>query len=450
MKASPYPSARTFLACSLALRALYHVVFLLADILRFWRRPQRYDPELLRLWHDMNWYYKSARPVTRPDGGRKETAHFRRFRTDHAASLPPGFLREESITVSAVGDLMGPSGTENSAGLLYERVGELVFGADVSIANLESTPTSGAIEQTRARLGEAPKINCTREQYEALKGHSGRSYTVVSVANNPILDGGLEGVRFTWELLNSEGFHPVGLNWSPGARGRATFFERSGFRLGFATGTYSVNLRPYPEGMGYLVNEVAFHKFHGAVDVSLLESQLADCRDRHCDFAILILHWGMEFELYPRWEQVEIAHRLAERGADLIVSHHPHNIQPFELYRTNRDPERLVPITYSLGNLTSIFGSPFCSLSLVLNLQLTRGRLPSGRRATLVERLVMTPVIQTAYSDGGQPKIRIERLAESLDRRSPRSPRQRRFFTRAAKYADRVLGHEWRKTERDA
>jgi hypothetical protein len=447
MRAGPYPSARTFLACSTFLKILYRFIFVLGDVLRFWRRPQRYDPDLLKLWHDINWYYKSARPITRPEKGRGESEYFRRYQIHQTSLLPHGLIEQGSLTISAVGDLMSPGGTENSRDMLYENVSELIFGTDVSIANLESTPVDGEIEETQARLGEAPKINCSLEQFNTLKGHKDRSYSILTLSNNHILDSSFDGMRFIWNLLQVEGIHGIGINWTPQAQGLASVFEHSGFRLGFATGTYSVNLREYPDGRNYLVNEVQFHKFRGTVDLSVLESQLADCRDKRCDFAIAVLHWGMEFELYPRWSQIEIAHHLAERGADLIISHHPHNIQPFELYRTIRDPHRIVPITYSLGNLSSIFASPFCSLSIVLNLKLIRGMLPSGNRGTFVGSMMLTPVVQTVFSEGGKTKLRIERLAEMLCRTRQQNKKQRRFFAKAAKYADIVLGTEWRVME---
>jgi poly-gamma-glutamate synthesis protein (capsule biosynthesis protein) len=445
MKSGPYSSARNFLACSKLLKILYHAVFFLADILRFWRKPQRYDPDLLKLWHDIHWYYKSGRPVTHPERGRREKDHFSRFRIHLASLLPDGLLEQSSLRMSSVGDLMSPSGIENSSDRLYESVSELIFDTDVSIANLESTPIAGGTMETRARLGEAPKINCTREQFNALKGHRGRNFTILTLSNNHILDSGLDGIRFTWNLLQKDEIFGAGINWTPGDKGHATVVERAGFRIGFATATYSVNLRAYPDNKSYLVNEVPFHRFGQAVDLTVLESQLEDCRTRGCDFAIAILHWGLEFELYPRWDQIEIAHLLAERGADLVISHHPHNIQPFELYRTARDSLRQVPVMYSLGNLTSIFASPFCSLSLILSLRLVRGMLPSGLRGTYIASVVLTPVIQMVFSDGEKTTFQIEKLANVLFGESARwNGKQKRFAKQAAKYADIVLGRGWR------
>jgi len=63
------------------------------------------------------------------------------------------------------------------------------------------------------------------------------------------------------------------------------------------------------------------------------------------DFVIVLLHWGGRVEggNYPDLEQVNFAHKIIDSGADLIVGHHSHTLQPFELYKGKY-------IFYSLGN----------------------------------------------------------------------------------------------------
>jgi poly-gamma-glutamate synthesis protein (capsule biosynthesis protein) len=73
-------------------------------------------------------------------------------------------------------------------------------------------------------------------------------------------------------------------------------------------------------------------------------------------------------------EQVELAHELAERGVDAIIGHHPHVIQPMELYTTKRDKNRMVPIYYSLGNLINAFSAEELCQSAVAKLSLSKGK----------------------------------------------------------------------------
>jgi poly-gamma-glutamate synthesis protein (capsule biosynthesis protein) len=61
------------------------------------------------------------------------------------------------------------------------------------------------------------------------------------------------------------------------------------------------------------------------------------------DLLVISLHAGREMTLQPSSRQKGIAHAAAEAGADIIIGHHPHIVQPSERYRG-------VPILYSLGN----------------------------------------------------------------------------------------------------
>jgi poly-gamma-glutamate synthesis protein (capsule biosynthesis protein) len=69
------------------------------------------------------------------------------------------------------------------------------------------------------------------------------------------------------------------------------------------------------------------------------------------DALVVSLHWGVEYAQQPRAEDVDYAHRLADAGALVILGHHPHVLQPIELYP--RPDGRVAVIAYSLGNFIS-------------------------------------------------------------------------------------------------
>jgi poly-gamma-glutamate synthesis protein (capsule biosynthesis protein) len=70
-----------------------------------------------------------------------------------------------------------------------------------------------------------------------------------------------------------------------------------------------------------------------------------------CDFLVVSIHWGIEYAPAPRPEDVDMAHKMLEAGASVIVGHHPHVLQPVETY-TTQDARNTV-IFYSLGNFLS-------------------------------------------------------------------------------------------------
>ena len=82
----------------------------------------------------------------------------------------------------------------------------------------------------------------------------------------------------------------------------------------------------------------------------IVDELIKDIRNyKASDNIVLIsLHWGVEHTHIPTSEQVEIAHKLIDSGADGIIGHHPHWPQSIEIYKKK-------PILYSLGNFINGF-----------------------------------------------------------------------------------------------
>ena len=58
---------------------------------------------------------------------------------------------------------------------------------------------------------------------------------------------------------------------------------------------------------------------------------------------IVSFHWGEEYQNQPNKEQRYFAQLAIDSGADLVIGHHPHVVQPVEKYKNSW-------IAYSLGN----------------------------------------------------------------------------------------------------
>jgi hypothetical protein len=70
-----------------------------------------------------------------------------------------------------------------------------------------------------------------------------------------------------------------------------------------------------------------------------------------CDLLVVSVHWGIEYATAPRPEDVDLAHKMLEAGATVIVGGHPHVLQPVETYETQDGRETV--IFYSMGNFLS-------------------------------------------------------------------------------------------------
>jgi poly-gamma-glutamate synthesis protein (capsule biosynthesis protein) len=206
-------------------------------------------------------------------------------------------------------------------------------------------------------------------------------FGLLSLANNHILDAGTIGMELTRNFLNAENISYSGLGDAGVIR------QVNGLRIGFFAATYGVNFHRRGETDVVTVME----------DFSLFQEKagrvLANMEKQGCDLKIISLHWGHEYEFFPSPEQRSMARKLAEAGADIILGHHPHVVQPVEILFSG-GYERIIPrdidpsflisggkprkilVAYSMGNFMSSMITPECRHGLALVLSLYR--TPTG------------------------------------------------------------------------
>jgi poly-gamma-glutamate synthesis protein (capsule biosynthesis protein) len=70
-----------------------------------------------------------------------------------------------------------------------------------------------------------------------------------------------------------------------------------------------------------------------------------------CDYLIVSMHWGDEYNHKPTARQEELALLLANHNVDLVLGHHPHVLQEMRSVKRPDGGETL--IFFSLGNFVS-------------------------------------------------------------------------------------------------
>ena len=101
-----------------------------------------------------------------------------------------GFDKHSLLTLGAAGNLLQAEGLEHSNDVLFENVAGLLFDQTVSYANFESPVTEQELKQEVISDKESPTECCSREQFDILKGHKGKRFTVLHTANNHMFDMG--------------------------------------------------------------------------------------------------------------------------------------------------------------------------------------------------------------------------------------------------------------------
>lgn len=379
--------------------------------------------------------YTNQRPVVTPE---KKVSEILFLRDKAAVKLPNGFTSETSVTIGAAGDLYPADELELSKDMFFESVADILFDMNISFANLESPVTEQKVE-AKFVGGTVPIMGFSIPQFSTVAGHKGRYFTALSLANNHTLDRGMEGLETTQRLLAQYGIMDVGTPRDPQEYGRAKILIKNGIKIGFISATYSLNGLQLPDSEVYRIHTAKLCSKYAAADLDLLKTQIADCKAQACDFIVASLHWGWEYEFFPRHKQIEAAHTLVEEGVDLILGHHPHVVQPVEYYCTKRDPNRVAVIAYGLGSLgMRWYTAPHLVLGMIVNMRLSKGHL-GGIHRTYIESIEPIPVFQSAFlSYHGDKKLkRIEKLHDHLNDRG--SNRSTRYLAQIKEYADLVL-----------
>jgi poly-gamma-glutamate synthesis protein (capsule biosynthesis protein) len=217
---------------------------------------------------------------------------------------------------------------------LLEPVREIVAGADVAFANLETPVAPDHDRGTRSMVFNAPQ--------ELLDGLVDVGFDVVSFANNHVYDQGRAGLVETLDRLDASPLEHVGAGRTCAEARRARLVPAGGLTVAWIGSTRLFNQR---------LNTSAEAPCAWELDVDAAIAEARAARAAGADAVVLSVHWGREYHVEPDASEVEAAHRLVDGGFDVILGHHPHVLQPIELRDT---PDgRVALIAYSLGNLVS-------------------------------------------------------------------------------------------------
>ena len=200
----------------------------------------------------------------------------------------------------------------NGTGWPFRNLTALTAGDDLTVANLE-----GVLSDR-----ELPKV---RKQYNFIGGTAyteilkAGSVECVTLANNHSHDYDKAGYEDTKRALDDAGVAYFGTDRM------AVWRNEEGLTIGFlgVSGSLSGS-----RGTDY-------------------EKRAEILRSMGCSAVITVMHAGTEYQYEPDGYQKQIVNRAVACGSDLIVGHHPHVVQGYEIRNG-------IPVVYSLGNC--VFG----------------------------------------------------------------------------------------------
>jgi len=188
------------------------------------------------------------------------------------------------------------------------------------ILNLESPITDYKVPVNN-------KVNLKISKKSFIDTFSDQKPYAVNLSNNHIFDFGLKGFKDTLDTLDSLDIKYFGITTSK--ENIPLIIENKVAVLSYCCKATNpiLNIEKY---------------FIHDINLNAIKNDIDKYRKK-IEYIILQFHWGEEEVLFPRPIDVNIARKCIGFGADLIIGHHAHVIQPSEIYNNKK-------IFYGVGN----------------------------------------------------------------------------------------------------
>ncbi|HEY6872299.1 MAG TPA: CapA family protein [Geobacteraceae bacterium] len=267
-------------------------------------------------------------------------------------SVHPAAAR--AIVINAVGDIM----LAGSGAPLYKRLGyDYPFAAtaadlkngDIAVANLEAPVATGGEEFS----GKRYRFRADPLSAKALKR---AGFSVVTLANNHVMDFGEPALRETLRHLDANGIFHAGAGPSLASARQPALIRTGGATIAFLAYslTFPAEFYATPDRAGTAPGYPGYFR----ADIARAKAS--------ADYVVVSFHWGSEGATSPRPYQIAAAHAAIDAGADVVLGHHPHVLQGIERYGKGI-------ILYSLGNFAFGSASRTAGRSVIARITLDHG-----------------------------------------------------------------------------
>jgi len=231
----------------------------------------------------------------------------------------------------------------------FKKVGPKLAGCDFVVGNLECLSEGDAGENVLKK----PRLKTKTGTLNYLKD---LNVSAVTLAHNHVYDNLEDGFVKTIAFLESQKIRYMGAGLSAEEAMQPLLLERQELKICMLSCVHPDTNPDLPADCPIHLNLYNHERISGEIARYKKEGY----------FVILLLHWGGKFEggLYPDRYQTKQARGFVKDGADLIIGHHSHTLQPVEQISGKW-------VFYSLGN--------FCFADIlfegkVRNMSLTRYR----------------------------------------------------------------------------
>ncbi|MBP0966547.1 MAG: CapA family protein [Oscillospiraceae bacterium] len=222
---------------------------------------------------------------------------------------------------------------------LYENIRSYVEAADVAVINQETLICGEGweISGSNFNFNSPPQLG---EDMVNL------GFDVFSLANNLMLDKTINGLSASldyWDgMMQKYPILALGAYRDEADQNRIRVQEVNGMKIAYLAYTEHMNMYQVPADSPIKIGLTS--------DEALIERQIKEAKEI-ADAVVVAAHWGNEDTHVVRDDVKELAHKMVNWGADVVLGSHPHTAQTMEYIE--RDDGSMGFVYYSLGNFIS-------------------------------------------------------------------------------------------------
>ena len=219
----------------------------------------------------------------------------------------------QSASTETEGNSFNPNPEEGSGfdfAPMFSEISDVIANADYTIADVEGT------------MGNTYNASADKNVYitppTLLNALSEAGVDMLMMANDHVMDGGVDDLKATLEKITSAGMDYVGAGATAEEKTSPVVVDINGIKVGFAAYCEKMSKKMDDEAKT-LVSMISGG--NAAADVQSL-------KDAGAEVVVVLVNWGEMYSHTPNASQEKIAKFLNGVGVDVIVGFHPHAIQP--------------------------------------------------------------------------------------------------------------------------
>ena len=246
---------------------------------------------------------------------------------------------KEESTISIIGDVsladnwyIMPKYDERGKkvfGILSNDVVNVMTGSDLMIANSEFT-----VSERGQKL--SGKQYTFRANPKRLSIYYEMGIDLLTLANNHVYDFGRDAFLDMLDAFDEYKIPYIGAGRNNEEALKPYYFVINGFKFAFINATRAEKYIMTPEAKEN--SPGVFRCYNPTELVNLIKNTKSNS-----DYVITILHFGKEGSHELEKEQIDVAKKSIDAGANIVVGHHAHTLQGVEIYNDK-------PIIYNLGD----------------------------------------------------------------------------------------------------